>query len=80
MKKKAEELGVSFALKDSPTLLNDVRKFTIENFGFGDFVFRTKEGIEVGRAYDLRSLKNKLPLFRKKVLDIMLSEIIFLTG
>ena len=56
-KKKAEDLGVSFALKDSPTLLNEVRQFTIENFGFGDFVFRTEKGNEVGRASDLTSLE-----------------------
>jgi CheY-like chemotaxis protein len=56
-KKKAEELGVLFALKDSPTLLNEVRQFTIENFGFGDFVFRTQKGNEVGRADDLTSLE-----------------------
>ena len=43
-KKISEEIGVSFALKDSPTLLDEVRKFTIENFGFGDFIFRTEKG------------------------------------
>lgn len=62
MQKEAENLGVSFVLKDSPTLLQEVRKFTVENFGFGDFIFRSQSGVEVGRAYDLRSLEEQLAL------------------
>ena len=60
MKKEAEDLGVAFALKDSPTLLQEVRRFTVENFGFGDFIFRSESGVEVGRAVDLRSLEEQL--------------------
>ena len=59
-KSKAEELGVTFVLKDSPTLLHEVRKFTVENFGFGDFVFKTKNGLEVERSHDLISLEEAL--------------------
>jgi CheY-like chemotaxis protein len=62
MKKEAEDLGVAFALKDSPTLLQEVRKFTIENFGFGDFIMRSESGIEVGRAFNLQSLEQQLAL------------------
>jgi len=62
MRKTAEELGVAFALKDSPTLLQEVRKFTVENFGFGDFIFRSDHGIEVGRAIDLISLEQQLAI------------------
>ena len=43
MKEEALDLGVSFVLKDSPTLLQEVQKFTTNNFGFGDFIFRTAE-------------------------------------
>jgi CheY-like chemotaxis protein len=57
---KALKINVSFALKDSPTLLHEVRRFTMENFGFGDFVFRSKNGIEVERAHDLVSLENAI--------------------
>ncbi len=53
-------IGASFALKDSPILLNEVRQFMTHNFGFGDFVFRTSDGAEVGRAHDLRSLESLL--------------------
>lgn len=59
-KAKAEKIGVSFVMKDSPTLLDEVRQFTSESFGFGDFVFRTKKGNEVGRATNLRSLEKLL--------------------
>ena len=38
----------------------DLRHFMIENFGFGDFVFRLPDGTEVGRAHDLKSLEEKL--------------------
>ncbi len=52
----AEQLGVSFLHKNSPTLLEDVRSFMLANFGFGDFAFRLPDGREVARAGDLRSM------------------------
>jgi len=57
---KAHAVGASFLLKDSPTLLHDLREFMIENFGFGDFIFQTPDGKEVGRAHDLISLEEQL--------------------
>jgi len=57
---KAHELGAAFLLKDSPTLLQQLRQFMAENFSFGDFVFRMPDGTEVGRAADLRSLEENL--------------------
>ena len=56
----AESLGVSFLHKKSPTLLEDVRNFMLEHFGFGDFVFRMPDGREVARAGDLRSMARVL--------------------
>ena len=41
---EAESIGTSFLLKDSPTLLNDLRRFMNEYFSFADFVFRTPSG------------------------------------
>ena len=43
-------------------LLNEVRQFMIQYFSFGDFIFRTPEGLEVGRASDLRSLEEQLKI------------------
>ena len=57
---KARSVGASFLLKDSPTLLHDLREFMNKNFSFGDFVFRTPDGREVGRAHDLISLEEQL--------------------
>jgi CheY-like chemotaxis protein len=58
----AHDVGASFVLKDSPMMLNDLRQFMAHSFSFGDFVFRTREGVEVGRATDLRSLEEQLAL------------------
>lgn len=57
---KAYALGASFVLKDSEVLLGEVRSFMNSYFSFGDFIFRLPEGIEVGRATDLRSLEEQL--------------------
>ena len=40
-----------------PTLLADLRRFMVEHFAFGDFVFRMPDGSEVARASDLKDLE-----------------------
>jgi hypothetical protein len=57
---QAQATGSSFVLKDSPLFLNEMRQFMIHHFSFGDFVFRTHEGVEVGRATDLKSIEEQL--------------------
>ena len=57
---KAYDAGASFALKNSPTLLQDVRNFMFAQFGFGDFIFRDGNKQEIGRAPDLKSLEEML--------------------
>ncbi len=56
----ARSLGADFLLKGSPLLLQELREVMLEHFGFGDFVFRTPDGTEVGRAADLRGLEARL--------------------
>jgi CheY-like chemotaxis protein len=56
----ARSVGASFLLKDSPTLLHDLRQFMVDHFGFGDFIFRMPDGAEVARAHDLKMLEEKL--------------------
>lgn len=51
-----EHLGVSFLLKGSPLLLQQLRRVLVEDFGFGDFVFRRPDGREVGRATGLQEM------------------------
>jgi phosphoenolpyruvate synthase/pyruvate phosphate dikinase/CheY-like chemotaxis protein len=57
---EAKKIGVSFLLKNSPTLLYDLREFMTNNFCFGDFVFRRPDGKEISRATDLISLEKNL--------------------
>jgi len=57
---KATSIPAVFVDKNSPTLLSDVRSFFLNHLGFGDFVFRSLDGHEIGRASNLRMLEKKL--------------------
>ncbi len=57
---KARQAGATFLLKGSPRLLHELRDFMLNNFGFGDFVFQTPDGKEVGRANNLWTLEEQL--------------------
>jgi CheY-like chemotaxis protein len=57
---RAQVEGFLFLRKRSPTLLGDLRRFLIEQFGFGDFVFRVPSGEEVARATDMNELEQML--------------------
>jgi len=58
---KAADIPAVFVDKNSPTLLSDVRSFFLNHLGFGDFVFRSPAGQEIGRASNLRMLEKKVP-------------------
>lgn len=47
---KARESGISFLNKNSPNLHLELRTFILENYGFGDFVFRNPDGSIISRA------------------------------
>ena len=57
---KARALGTTFLQKGSPRLLHELSEFMINNFGFGDFVFRTPDLRVVGRASNLIELEEQL--------------------
>lgn len=57
---RAYECGASFLQKGSPRLLHELRNFMMNNFGFGDFLFLTPDGAEVGRASNLKTLEEQL--------------------
>ncbi len=57
---RAAALGTAFVSKDSPRLLEEIRRFITERLGFGDFVFRLADGTEVGRARDMRGMLHEL--------------------
>ena len=56
----ARSVGAAFLQKGSATLLQQLRRFMSEHLGFGDFVFRTPDKVEVARARDLREFEEKL--------------------
>jgi len=56
----ARELGAPFLLKDSATLLQDLRACMVEYFAFGDFVFRLPDSSEAARAASLKDLEEAL--------------------
>jgi len=56
----AADVGTAFLLKGSDLVLEQLRRLVLEDFGFGDFVFRRPDGEEVGRADDLRGLEEQL--------------------
>jgi hypothetical protein len=60
LREEAEAAGAGFIDKTSPRLLQDLRHFMAENFGFGDFVFRLPSGREVARARSLREMVRRL--------------------
>jgi len=57
---EAKALKLSFMPKESHNLTLQLKQFMTEYFSFGDFIFRTPDGHEVGRAADLKSLREQL--------------------
>ncbi len=56
-KEKADKVNAVFLNKRSDSLLYDIRKFVKNNFGFGDFTFRTLKGKEYAIAVNLKELR-----------------------
>ncbi len=56
----AAEVGAAFVRKYSGTLLAELQEFIVQNFAFGDFVFRLADGTAVGRASNLKELELEL--------------------
>ncbi len=56
--KMANEVNATFLHKGSKTLLKDLRDFITDNFGFGDFIFKTSKKKEVARAKTIEEFIN----------------------
>ena len=56
----AAMIPAAFVDKNSPSLLTDVRTFLLNQLGFGDFIFFSTNGKQIGRATDLLSLEKML--------------------
>ncbi len=57
---KAAGIPALFVHKLSPTLHEEVHAFFMDHLGFGDFVFRRPDGMEIGRAGNLRALERMM--------------------
>ena len=68
-KKWADKVNASFLNKRSDSLLYDIRNFITNNFGFGNFIFRSLNGAEIAVAADLKELRNQI---KKISTDIMI--------
>ena len=57
-KLKTEKLGINFLDKNSPNLLKELRNYILDNYNFGEFVFRNAEGEVLSMASDITSFEN----------------------
>ncbi len=53
----AQVLEATFIDKNSETLMNDIKKFLVSHLGFGNFVFRDKNGNKIAVAKSLREFE-----------------------
>ncbi|MBN1924334.1 MAG: hypothetical protein JW798_00735 [Prolixibacteraceae bacterium] len=58
--KIAKQLKVSYINKNSETLLSDISRYLNRFLGFGNFIFRDKDGNKIGVAKNLRDFENYL--------------------
>jgi hypothetical protein len=59
-RKEARKVNAEFCNKYSKTILHDIRNFIINNLGFGDFVFRDSDGVELTRAKSMYEFEQKI--------------------
>ena len=60
-RQSTEKIPAVFLNKNSPTLHSAIRRFFIQQLGFGEFVFRLPDGREIARASNLRQMETLLP-------------------
>ena len=59
-KERANKLSSTFLHKQSKTLLKELRSFILTNLGFGDFIFRNKDGFAIAKASTMVDFENTL--------------------
>jgi len=69
-RERAEARGALFINKSSGTMLQELREFILEYFGFGDFIFRNQIGEEVARASSIKELEHILLIVPEESLII----------
>jgi CheY-like chemotaxis protein len=56
----ARSLGIEYVDKKSPRCVRGLEEFCVDGLGFGDFVFRDRQGREIRRARSLREFEDAL--------------------
>jgi len=59
-KELAQGIPAVFIEKKTETMRGELHEFFLNYLGFGDFVFRTPDGVEIGRAGRLREFERQL--------------------
>lgn len=57
---KAQQMGLPFLDKNSPSLLQNLRNYILEGYGFGSFVFKRPDGSIIGEASDITNLERMI--------------------
>ncbi len=57
---EAEKLDVSFLDKNSPNLLEDFRNYILDNYSFGEFVFKNPQGEVISKASDISNFERAI--------------------
>lgn len=74
-KQVADEMGVGFIAKYSPTLLESLRHYILKEFCFGDFEFESKGSVmNFGHAADLQQMEELIKIVPDDVLEYNLSQ------
>nr|MBP6492277.1 phosphoenolpyruvate synthase [Clostridia bacterium] len=58
--KKAESLSLSYVDKNSPNMLKELRNYILDNYSFGEFVFKTSQGEVIARATDISGFEREV--------------------
>ena len=68
-----KELSAKYLNKNSNAFFQNLKKLVIDNFGFGEFKFRTKNGSVIGTAKNITELKNNIRDIPKESLSYHVS-------
>jgi len=68
-KEAAINANTTFIHKKSSSLIQELKNFIVNNFGFGDFVFRYKTGKEIARATNMSEFQKQLKDLPQKSLQ-----------
>jgi DNA-binding response OmpR family regulator len=52
----AVDVGADFLWKNSPTVMEEMREYILDHYGFGDFIFKLPRGKPIARASDMREM------------------------